>query len=225
MELTRIGRAVFDLFFPRRCLNCDRVVSVQFPLCVECSSKLPFTHWDFDRLNQAYSKLSELSSVETAYSLLYFRHGNVTQKLLHFLKYHNHQYIGSLLAEKLNENLDLKHIDGIIPVPIHPKKLKSRGYNQVIPFAKTLAELNNIPLIEDFLIRVENNPSQVFKNREKRMNSIQNAFQISKVPKLGHYILVDDVLTTGATLSVCVNLIHSEFPEMKISVISIAYAS
>ena len=224
MELTTIGRAVFDLFFPKRCLNCDSVLTGSVPLCVFCASQLPFTHWKLDQKNFAFEKLSALCSIDSAYSLLFFRHDNVTQKLLHFLKYNNHQNIGVLLANKILSEHTLSEFEGVIPIPIHPKKLKTRGYNQVIPFAKTLAEQSGISLVEDFLIRVENNPSQVFKNREKRLNSIQNAFSLNPKKINGHFLLVDDVLTTGATLSTCINLIHSHHPEVKISVMTMACA-
>ncbi|HLV23758.1 MAG TPA: hypothetical protein VKY36_03135 [Moheibacter sp.] len=222
MELHSIGRAVFDLFFPKRCLNCDSVISQDNPLCIFCASNLPCTHWNLDNNNLAYQKLKVLCKIKSAHSLLIFRHDNITQKLLHNLKYGNHPEIGSLLAQKTLMDIELQNFDGIIPIPIHPKKLKKRGYNQVIPYAKTLSEIAQIPLVEDFLIRMENNPSQVFKNREKRLNSLQNAFALTDKDLEGHYILVDDVLTTGATVSTCVNLVHSKFPKIKISVMTIA---
>ncbi|MDD3772779.1 MAG: hypothetical protein RBT46_00870 [Weeksellaceae bacterium] len=222
MQLTTIGRSVFDLFFPKRCLNCDSVLSEANILCVDCTLELPFTYWNLDDSNSAYQKLSDLCSVEAACSLLIFRHDTITQKLLHALKYNNNKKVGIVLAEKLNKEMDLSVYSGIIPIPIHPKKLKKRGYNQVIPFAKTLADKNGIPLIDDFLIRVQNNPSQVSKSRKERLNSIQNAFKLTSKQIKGHFLLVDDVLTSGATLSICVNLIHSQFPEVKISVLTIA---
>lgn len=222
MEILAIGRSIFDLFFPRRCLNCDSVISSNNPLCVTCAADLPYTHWNLDKNNWAYDKLKPLCKVQSAHSLLFFRHENLTQKLLHNLKYVNHPEIGILLAEKTLSDLDLSGFDGIIPVPIHPKKLKKRGYNQVMPYAETIAGYFGISLMEDVLIRVENNPSQVFKNREKRLNSIQNAFALTDENLNGHYVLMDDVLTTGATISTCVNLIHSKFPEVKISVMTIA---
>ena len=222
MELRTIGRSIFDLFFPVRCLNCDAVISQESPLCVSCTASLPFTHWNLDKNNLAYDKLKPLCKIHSAHSLLFFRHENVTQKLLHNLKYVNHPEIGILLAEKTILEVDLKEFDGVIPVPIHPKKLKKRGYNQIIPYAKTLAENFEIPWMEDALIRMENNPSQVFKNREKRLNSIQNAFALTDRKLEGHIILMDDVLTTGATISTCVNLIHTKFPDVKISVMTMA---
>jgi competence protein ComFC len=224
MEILSIGQAIFDLFFPRRCLNCDSVISFDNPLCISCAANLPYTHWHLNKKNFAYEKLKKLCKIEAAHSLLLFQHDNVTQKLLHNLKYNNHPEIGILLAEKLSSELSLSQFDGIIPVPIHPKKLKKRGYNQVVPYAKTLAERNNIPIMEDVLIRIENNPSQIFKNRVNRLSSIKNAFDLTDKPLEGHILLMDDVLTTGATLSTCVKLIQSKYPEVKISVMTIACA-
>lgn len=222
MEILAIGRSIFDLFFPKRCLNCDSVISQENPLCVFCAANLPFTHWNLDKNNLAYHKLKLLCKLSSAHSLLFFRHENVTQKLLHNLKYENHPEIGILLAKKTAQDVDLSQFDGIIPIPIHAKKRKKRGYNQIVPYAKTLSDKFEIPLIEDFLIRTENNPSQVFKNRESRLNSIQNAFSLTNRELEGHYILMDDILTTGATLSICVNLIRSKYPKIKLSVMTIA---
>ena len=224
MEIQSIGQSIFDLFFPRRCLNCDAIISFDNPLCIECAANLPYTHWHINKENAAYDKLKKLCKIRSAHSFLYFQHDNVTQKLLHHLKYMNHPEIGLLLAQKLRKQIDLSTFDGIIPVPIHPKKRKKRGYNQVVPYAKTLAEHFQIPLREDVLIRLENNPSQILKNRVKRLTSLQTAFGLTNQEIKGHFIIVDDVLTTGATISTCANLIHSEFPDVKISVMTIAFA-
>src|SRR5690606_17411112 len=108
--------------FPRRCLNCDSVISQDNPLCVFCASNLPYTHWGLDKNNPAYDKLKHLCQLKSSHSLLFFRHENITQKLLHSLKYENHPAIGILLAEKTAIDLNLSSFDGIIPVPIHSKK-------------------------------------------------------------------------------------------------------
>jgi len=221
MEILSIGNSALNLFFPRRCLNCDSVISSDSPLCVGCTAELPYTHWKADRKNFAYRKLKPLCTISWAHSLLFFKHDNVTQKLLHFLKYHGHLSIGRLLADKTSETVSLSGFDGIIPVPVHPDKLKKRGYNQVIPYAEILAENAEIPLIDDFLIRIENNPSQVHKNREKRLNSIKNAFGLNYEKLEGNFVLIDDVLTSGATLSTCANLIVSS-TDSKIAVMTIA---
>lgn len=221
MEILSIGRSFIDLFFPRRCVGCQSVIPTMV-LCPTCTGKLAFTHWKLDRENEAYHKLRNLCEVDSAGSLLRFEHGNITQKLMHFLKYENHPEIGILLAEKVYSMINFAQFDGIIAVPVHSKKLKKRGYNQVIPFAKRLSELTGIPLINNYLIRKENNSSQVQKSRTERLNSIKNAFEASGNLS-GHYLLIDDVLTTGATISSCVNLIQTKNP-VKISVLTMAYA-
>lgn len=222
MEIETIARSFVDLFFPKRCVGCQSVIPSNSVLCVECNFELPFTHWKFDQENEAYEKLRNQCQIESACSLLIFEHDNITQKLMHFLKYENHPEIGKLLAEKFFTLVELNAFDGIIPVPIHKKKLKKRGYNQVMPFAERISELTQIPILPDYLIRKENNPSQVHKSRMERLNSIKNAFEVQgKIS--GHYLLIDDVLTTGATISSCVNLIQSKNP-VKISVLTMAFA-
>jgi len=201
-------------------VGCQSVIPGDAILCSSCTGNLAFTHWQLDRENEAYHKLRNLCEIEAACSLLRFEHDNITQKLMHFLKYENHPEIGIRLAEKVFSMVKFNSFDGIIPVPIHPKKLKKRGYNQVMPFAEKLSELTGIPLLNDYLIRKENNPSQVHKSRAERLNSIKNAFEL-KGNLSGHYVLIDDVLTTGATISSCVNLIQSQNP-VKISVLTMA---
>ncbi|MFV0304905.1 MAG: ComF family protein [Moheibacter sp.] len=223
MEIVTIGQAIFDLFFPKRCIYCNLVISNSNPLCVRCSSNLPFTHWHLGTENLAYLKLQNLCEIEFAYSLLYFRHGNVTQSLLHALKYENQSKIGALLAEKVLLEMDFNLFDGIIPVPIHPKKLKQRGYNQVMSFSEKLAIETGVPLYTNLLIRIQNNPSQVYKSREERFSSIKGAFELTTKNLTGHYILIDDVITTGATLSTCVQALKKN-TNLKISVITIAFA-
>lgn len=222
MEIQSIARSFVDLFFPKRCVGCQSVIPDNSILCTECTSKLPFTHWRFDQENDAFHKLRNQCKIESACSLLYFEHDNITQKLMHYLKYENHPEIGILLADKFFSMVEFDSFDGIIPVPIHKYKLKKRGYNQVIPFAERISELTNIPLIHDYLIRKENNSSQVQKSRIERMNSIQNAFE-AQGQISGHYLLIDDVLTTGSTISACVKLIQSKNP-VKISVLAMTFA-
>lgn len=224
MEFKTIAHSLFDLFFPQRCVNCDSVIPATNFLCVSCASKLAYTHWKLDNKNYAFDKINSLRKIQSAYSLLEFRHENITQKLLHALKYNNQPKIGRALAEKVLYEIDLKNYDGIIPVPVHPKKLKKRGYNQVMSFAEKLAENSKIPLYKDWLIRVENNPSQVHKNREQRLNSIGNAFHFTKENVSGNFILIDDVITTGATLSTCIKTIQEKNPDVKISVVTMACA-
>ncbi|MFV0230443.1 hypothetical protein OBJ94_08440 [Empedobacter falsenii] len=221
MEIKTIVNSLVDLFFPMRCLDCQEVIQPSQFLCVSCSTNLAFTHWQFDQNNIAYSKLRNICEVENVVALLEFKHHNTTQTILHEMKYRNRSQIGIDLAQLIK--FDLSDYDGIIPIPLHPKRLKKRGYNQVEYFARTLAENNQINYFSDGLIRVKYHSSQVNEDKQHRLNNLKNAFEINPNLKPGHYILIDDVLTTGATIASAVKQFN--FSEnFKISVITIACA-
>lgn len=159
---------------------------------------------------------------------MYFNKFNTTQKLVHYLKYKNRQDIGTFLAQwfghELKEQNVYDSVDCIIPVPIHPKKLKRRGYNQISSFCKTLGKLLEIPCEEELLIKVSDNSSQTFKSRFERYKDIQTNFKLTDTVFLEnkHVLLIDDVITTGATIvSCCEELLKTE--NIKISVLSIAF--
>ena len=221
MEIKIIVNSFVDLFFPMRCIDCQDVIQPTQFLCTNCSTKLPFTYWKLNQDNDLYHKLKNLSKIETAYSLLHFKHKNNAQKILHEMKYKNRSDIGIDLANLIN--IDLSDYDGIIPIPLHEKRLRKRGYNQVGYFAETLAKNNNIPYFFDGLVRTKYNSSQVIENKQNRIKNLNNAFQIN--PKLlpGHYIIIDDVITTGATLVSAIKKFNS-LDNFKISVITIACA-
>lgn len=137
------------------------------------------------------------------------------------MKYKNRPDIGIDLANLID--IDLSNYDGIIPIPLHEKRLKKRGYNQVAYFAETLAKKNKIPYYSDGLIRTKYNSSQVRENKKNRIRNLNNAFEINPKLLAGHYILIDDVVTTGATLVSAIEKFNS-LDNFKISVISIACA-
>jgi len=221
MEIKTIVNSLVDLFFPLRCLDCQEVIQSSQILCVSCSTKLPFTHWELDNNNIIFNTLRNSCVIDNASSLLYFKNKNVTQKLLHEMKYKNRPAIGIDLANLVK--LDLKNYDGIISIPLHSKRMKVRGYNQIDCFARTLAEINQINYFPDGLIRTKHYSSQVKEDKKHRIQNLNNSFEINPNLPFGHYILVDDVITTGATLSSAIRKFN--FSEnFKISVITIACA-
>lgn len=221
MEIRTIVNSLIDLFFPMRCIHCSDVIASTQILCVPCSTHLPYTHWELNQNNKAFRQLYQYCRVEAAYSLLHFSKRNVTQSLLHEMKYKARPEIGALLAAKVN--IDLSGYDGIIPVPLHPKRLKQRRYNQVADFTKKLAEIHSLPYLDQILIRNRFNSSQVFKNKRDRIQSLNNAFQLLNPEINGHYIIVDDLITTGATLSQAIVPFNAN-NGVKVSVITIACA-
>ena len=221
MEIKTIVNSLVDLFFPMRCLDCQDIIQPSQFLCVSCSTKLVFTHFNFDQNNRVYDKLRNFCEVENAFSLLEFKHHNTTQAILHEMKYRNRPEIGIDLAQLIK--FDLSDYDGIIPIPLHSKRLKTRGYNQVENFALTLAEINQINYFSDGLIRTKYNSSQVNEDKKHRLENMKDAFEINPNLKPGHYILIDDVLTTGATIASAIKKFNLS-ENFKISVITIACA-
>lgn len=202
---------------------CQCIVEDKSLLCLGCGFDLPFTHMNFGTNNPAHEQLYQLCGVEQAFSLLRFKKQNITQKLLHELKYKGNQQIGVWLATCVAEQINIKNsaFVAIIPMPIHPKKLKQRGYNQVHTFAKTLSDLYGIDCRADVLIRAKQSKSQVFKNKEERWISLQHNFVLlDNDLQNKHIILVDDVMTTGASLATCANLFAKQ--NTKVSVITMA---
>ena len=127
--------------------------------------------------------------------------------------------MGEWLGTKILQSKRFNSLDCIIPVPLHPKKLKKRGYNQVRSFGESLSNKLNIPMIENKLLRVSKSNTQTYKNRFERSKNVEEIFELPDINifKNQHILLIDDVVTTGATLeSCCVQLMKTK--NIKISI-------
>jgi ComF family protein len=200
------------LFFPRPCLACrEPLVAGEAHLCTTCRAELPYT--DYHLLPPAANPLARRFwgklPVQQVFSYLRFvRHGRV-QQLLHQLKYQGQSQVGSalgqlygaeLLAAGLGQAFDL-----IVPVPLHRRKLARRGYNQAESFATGLAVALPCPSAAYALRRTEHTASQTRKGRAERWQNVATVFEVPEPATVAgrHILLVDDVLTTGATLEAC----------------------
>lgn len=217
------------LFYPNLCLNCsDHLLFSEKVLCTVCNNDLPTITIDDYKNNFVTNTLYGKIKIESGASFLYFKKGNISQKLIHNLKYNGRQDIGVFLGNwfgyQLKEHAVFKDIDYIIPVPIHSKKKRKRGYNQIDSFSKSISTILNIKYIPNLLVKVTNNTSQTFKTRFERSKDLEHNFKLTDVSLLKnkHILLVDDVITTGATLeSCCKELLKTE--KLKISILSIAF--
>lgn len=196
-------------------------------ICTDCRHHIPLTNHHNINNNEAILKFYGKLDVVHASALFYFQKKGIVQELIHKLKYKGHQEIGETIgywyAEEL-KNIQLLHdIDYIIPVPLHQKKLKNRGYNQVTTFGKALSETLKIPIKELLLIRKKDTKSQTKKNRINRSAVVEHVFTIAETTefKNKHFLLIDDVITTGATLESCGRELL-KIPGARLSIVCIA---
>jgi ComF family protein len=220
---------LIDLIFPNRCFGCEVILpNNQEILCISCLSKLPFSYDFFIDNNPLNNKISQFLPVFQAFSLFNFTKKSLSRTLIHELKYKGKTRVGSILGEYMAAQIKDKFIsqplDGIVFIPTSSKKKRNRGYNQVENFAKAMSAGLQVPIIEGLIIRNHNQKSQVGKNANDRFQNLKNAFEIKKSFDLNkkHILLLDDVFTTGATMSQCMKTIQNQY-EVKFSVAVIAY--
>jgi len=191
---------------------------------------MPLTQYHLDPKNQAVKKFYGKIDIQFASTFLYFNKKGMVQELIHNLKYKGHEEIGTVLGNWYAG--DLKEIqleipfDAVIPVPLHPKKFKERGYNQVTTFGKALAEGLKIPYNDSVLYRKKYSKTQSKKNLLGRSENIENIFDavLTEENRNKHFLIVDDVLTTGATLEACSRALL-KIPGTKISIVCMAMAN
>lgn len=201
---------ILNIIFPKVCCSCDRgLTRNEVLICFHCRSELPKTNMADAYDNELVNKFLGKLEINFGLAYLYFLKSGITQKLLHQLKYNNVPEIGELLGKWFGAEMNRHELTGkinlIVPVPLHPKKQRKRGYNQSDHFAKGISEITNIPIDFESLKRILYSRSQTIKTKEQRWKSVEHAFQISddKLIRNKNVLLVDDVITTGATLEAC----------------------
>ena len=220
---------MLNLLFPKVCLGCkQQLLQAEEGLCAECVHSLPLTKFHKTGNNILKNKFYGRFIVKEATAVIYFQKRGLTQELLHNLKYRGKKdvssFFGKWLGAELAEIDSYKEVNLVIPVPLHKQKLKKRGYNQVEGFGVEIAKALNIPYRNDILIKISKSGSQVFKTRILRFEteevfSIQNLEAISNK----HILLVDDIITTGATLEKCaLQLLKGDNVTISIATIALA---
>lgn len=206
-----------ELIFPRTCPSCKNITLKNEPLvCLKCQLSMP--------KQEKHSVIYYNGKKYNVYSAYKFHRKGKIQKLIHEFKYKKHQDIGIFFAEKISPKLkELSDCKYIIPVPIHWKKQKIRGYNQSHVMAKKLADLHELEVLDNVLIRKHNSVSQTKKGRYNRFYEIEDAFVLKEGRNLEneHLILIDDIVTTGATICACIQQLE-QIKNINISVLCIA---
>ena len=220
--------AVINLFFPKTCHACDAIlIDNETDICVRCRHELPLTNYHFERPETMKKIFYGRVHLEAATALFYFHKSGRVQHLLHHLKYKGKEEIGRIfgnwLGAEILESPYFESIDIVIPIPIHSKKLKQRGYNQVALFAQQIAKILNASYVDDVLLKSINTKTQVFQSREARFQSVTDSFYTQNLNTIDaqHILLVDDIITTGATIEACALVLNPE-NKIRLSVATIA---
>jgi ComF family protein len=210
--LTHILNGLVQLAYPQLCSGCGGVLMKQeLYFCLHCSEKMPYTAISDMQNNEIMRRLTARVPIVWAYGLLFFQKKSLTQNILHDIKYNNHKdlalYMGGIIGEQLKSKIAFEDSCIVVPVPLHLRKKRQRGYNQSALIGNGIADKLNISIKENVLERNNYRESQTHKHRSERWELIQHDFFVRQKDEIykKNVILVDDIFTTGATAEVCVN--------------------
>lgn len=218
---------LFNVIYPVACMGCEHVLNTgEQVLCTACRAQLPVAFNDVNKNGQVKELFFARVPVEAATSLLYYEKIGVVQSMIHNLKYKKQEHVGEMLGKWLGASLsaheDFATVDLVIPVPIHDKRRKSRGYNQVTKFGMELAGSLGVRFRESVLIKTQNTINQAKLGQIKRSDETQSPYKLNEEVATGtHILLVDDVVTTGTTLAMCMRELQ-KIPDVRISVATMA---
>ncbi|MGJ8548141.1 ComF family protein [Winogradskyella wichelsiae] len=221
---------LLNLFFPVICEACNNVLGDnEVVLCTSCRHHLPVTNFHFDNNDMVKKTVYGRVKLENATALLHFSKKGIVQQIIHNLKYRGHEDIGDFFGKWLGAELATldvyKKIDVVIPVPLYKSKLRKRGYNQVAKFSQEIAKALNAEYNDTVLVKIKSTKTQVFKARITRWKDDGALFDISENKSLigKHILLVDDIITTGATVEACATVLL-KIDNIKLSLATLAIA-
>lgn len=210
MRIKQVTQSLLQLFFPQTCRGCGSdAVSNEQLLCISCLQRLPVTDFFKHADNAAEKMLTGRLPIISAASHIFFTQQSLIQQLMHQFKYKGGKEIGEYFGRKMGtcilESERFNGIDAIIPMPMHPQRMKKRKYNQATILSEGIATVIGRPVLEEVIIRTGTTGSQTHRNRIERWENISSSFVLRHPEQVTgkHILLVDDVITTGATLEAC----------------------
>lgn len=223
--------SLLDLISPRTCVVCGQRLSVsEETICSKCNLHLPRTGFQQDPYENMMAKMFwGQIPIERATALIYYEPHAETANILYELKYKNHpeigEVVGRLMARELQMSNFFEGIDGIIPVPLAKKRQRQRGYNQSHELAKGISEITGLPIYNKVVRRTVFEGSQTSLGRWERNENVEQVFELKDAPTVQgkHLLIVDDVVTTGATIIACAKEL-CKAGGVRISVLSLGLA-
>jgi len=205
------------LFYPHICTGCGSdLLPPDHLLCLKCISRLPHTNFAMHGNNAIEKIFWGRLPLVAAHSEFYFAKDTLVQHLVHLLKYNNNQAIGFYLGQLMGKSMLLSNrfnrLDYLVPLPLYPEKEKKRGYNQAAVICNGVSDVMNVPVLINNVTRQRFTTTQTRKHRVERWENVAGSFGVADKTQLKHQhlLLVDDVITTGATLEACGQAILSE---------------
>ena len=219
-----------DFIYPRYCAACNNLLLIkEEEICLSCNYELPRTNFHKQKENQVEQLFWGKIKVEFASSYLSYTKGNITQQVIQNFKYRGRKEIGYILGRQygneLNRIMNNKNIDFIVPIPLHEKKQKKRGFNQSEYFGKGLSDSLKIPLETNVLTRQIYTETQTIRSRIDRWQNVKSIFEVCDINKIQgkHILLVDDIITTGSTIESAALTLQKK-ADSKISVLTLGIA-
>jgi ComF family protein len=230
VTFTELRKGITHLFYPDLCEGCNSpLVAHEEVLCIGCETLVPETNYDSIADNDTVVRFAGRIPFQHATSFAYFTEDGLLQHMLHGLKYRGRkeigEYFGRRFARRLHTTDWISTVDAIIPVPLHLTRMQRRGYNQSQVIAEAMSETLQIPSLPNVLARVRNTESQVNKTRHERTENMRSAFAVTDNNAIAgkHILILDDVLTTGATIEACAAALLA-VEGVKISIVTIGIA-
>lgn len=222
--------SLLHLFFPRYCVVCgSTLVEGEEAICTRCNIDMPRTNYHRVKDNLVERMFWGRIPMERATSYFFYRKGSDFRRILHLLKYGGRKELGAVMGRLMAADLQsadfFKDVDVIIPVPLHPRKRRARGYNQSEWIARGVSQLTGISVDATSVVREKQTETQTRKSTFERWVNVDGIFQL-RHPELfagKHVLIIDDVLTTGATTIACAD-VFCKVDGIRISVLTLAVA-
>ena len=228
--LKEIRDSVLHLLFPHICLGCGNdILPRESSLCLRCLESMPETRFELFPGNPVENLFRGRLSLVSGCAHYFFTRESLMQQLMHLFKYKNNQQLGIQLGKMMGKQLSLSgrfDVDALVPLPLFPAKEKKRGYNQATLLCEGISEETGIPILDKVVIRPEKTETQTRKGRIERWQNMEGKFMVTDPGLIRgkHILLVDDVITTGATLESCGNELTGS-GEAMLSVAALCIAS